>query len=110
MLPNIALPAVLPARLDDLLTRIARPVVYRIPVYGASAACERDDHDFRTWIEGTYGGRDIRLRKCSGCEGVEVRDVSWGGSIGRARLAQRRIDALLGWYTGQRQRGRQFYG
>lgn len=103
-------PPLLPSNLETLLRLIRSGLVYPVPVRGATAACEAGDHDMQTWITGTYQGRDLCLRKCSMCEGVEVRDRSWGGQIGSVRIAQRRIDALLGWYTGRRRGGRTYFG
>lgn len=103
-------PVILPPRLDDLLVRIADARAFPVPSYGFTSDCANADHDMRTWVEGQYAGRDIRLRKCSGCASVEVRDVSFDLAIGATRLARRRIDALLGWYSGPRSRRREYLG
>lgn len=107
-----AVPVILPARLDELLLRIQQPRAFPVPVLGVSAACMASDHRMQTWIEGRYANRDLRLRKCAACEGVEVRDVSFDVIAGlpRGRLAPRRLDALLGWYAGRRPRGREYLG
>ena len=104
------MPIILPARLDELLLRIGQPRAYPVPIAGVSAACLDSDHRMQTWIQGRYANRDIRLRKCVGCEGVEVRDISFDQVIGSARFGPRRIDALLGFYTGRRARSREFLG
>jgi hypothetical protein len=102
-------PPILPSNLDALLRLISNGLVYQLPVRGDPRCAVTGDHDMRLWITGTYAGRELNLRKCPGCGGVEVRDRSWGGQVGGARLAQRRIDALLGWYTTSRPGGR-IYG
>lgn len=101
-------PVVLPSNLDALLRLIRSGLVYPVPVRGATTACVDNEHAYRTWITGLYSGRDLELTKCADCEAVQVWDVSLGGNIGGSRLAQRRIHALLGWYSGRRRGGRTF--
>lgn len=105
-----AVPVLLPPRLDELLIRLRDAQARPVPYVAASTPHEsgQADHRMLTWVEGVYGERALRLRKCVGCEAVEIRDVSFDIAIGNARLAPRRIDALLGWYTGHRPRGREF--
>ena len=101
---------ILPSNLDALLRLIRSGLVYPIPVRGATAACAVNEHAYRKWITGTYSGRDIELTKCANCEAVQVWDVSLGGSIGNARLAQRRLHALLGWYSARRPGNKTYFG
>lgn len=106
---TIAPPPILPAHLDALLRLISNGLVYPLPVRGATADCvAREAHDMQLWVTGTYGGRSLRLNKCSDCESVEVRDVSLDENIGGSRLARRPLNRLLGWYTGKRARGRTY--
>lgn len=107
-----AVPVILPPRLDELLIRLRDARARPVPFLQAATPHETGlaDHPMQTWVEGVYANRDIRLRKCVGCEGVEVRDVSFDQVIGSARHAPRRIDALLGFYAGRRPRGREFLG
>jgi hypothetical protein len=107
-----AVPVILPPRLNELLIRLSDARMHPVAVLGAATPHEsgRSDHPLQTWIEGRYAGRDLRLRKCAGCEAVEVRDISFDQVIGSARYGPRRIDALLGFYTGNRPRGREFMG
>ena len=107
-----AVPVILPARLDELLLRLTDARANPVPYLAAATPHESGvaDHPLRVWVEGRYANRDIRLRKCVGCEAVEVRDISFDDVIGRARFGARRIDALLGFYTGRRTRGREFMG
>ena len=101
-------PPILPSNLDALLRLISNGLVYQVPVRGATTACKANEHPYRLWITGTYGGRDVRLLKCIGCEAVEVRDVSLDSVIGNARLAPRPLNRLLGWYTGRRPAARSY--
>ena len=101
-------PPILPSNLDALLRLISNGLVYPVPVRGATTACTANEHPYRLWITGHYRGRDVRLLKCSGCEAVEVRDVSLDAVIGSSRLAPRPLNRLLGWYTGRRPAGRNY--
>ena len=104
----ISPPTILPSNLEALLRLIRSGLVYPVPVRGASAACADNEHAYRTWITGTYSGRDLELTKCADCEAVQVWDVSLGGQLGSVRIAQRRLHALLGYYTGRRRGSRTF--
>lgn len=96
-------PPILPSNLDALLRLISNGLAYQVPVRGATAACTADEtHDMRLWVTGTYSGRSLRLNKCADCESVEVRDVSLDLNLGGSSLARRPLNALLGWYTGNR--------
>ena len=99
---------ILPSSLETLLRLIRSGLVYPVPVRGVAVACAANEHAYRKWITGSYSGRDLELTKCSDCEAVQVWDVSYGGSIGNARFAQRRLHALLGYYTGRRRGSRTF--
>lgn len=101
---------ILPSNLETLLRLIRAGLVYPVPVRGAAVACAANEHAYRKWITGSYSSRDLELTKCTDCEAVQVWDVSYGGSIGNARLAQRRLHALLGWYTGRRRGSRTHFG
>lgn len=80
---------------------------------GSSAACALDDHRLTTWLDGFFTGSDgiartLRLLVCDDCGAVCVRDVSFDRMPGLelGRLAPRRRDHVIGWYTGARPRQR----
>lgn len=105
----------IPPRLELLLEGGGgwRPlrIVYsrRLHLGGASAACAADDHRLRDWLEGFHTGSDgvvrhLRLLACRDCGAVQVRDVSFDALPGAraSRLAPRRRDKIIGWYSGAR--------
>lgn len=92
-------------------------VINRTPLRlgGASAACALDDHAMSAWVEGFHVGSDaivrhLRLLACSDCGAVCVRDISIDALPGArpSRLAPRRKDHVIGWYSGARPRQRVF--
>ena len=112
----------LPARLEALLASPGMRV-FPIRVAGWRSACGREEHRLVTIAEGTYRGpdrilRELRVQMCADCESVCVRDVSFDtlatydplgrGSLRPSRLAPRRRDHVLGWYTGARRNQRQY--
>lgn len=101
----------------DSAGRVWRPlrqaVVYTLHVGGARAECAQQEHRLTPWIEGFHSGSDgitryLRLEACQDCGSVAIRDASVdtldGAPVGR--LAPRRRDHLIGWYTGARPRQR----
>lgn len=90
---------------------------------GARSECVREDHRLTTWVEGFQTGSDgvarfLLLQACADCGAVCVRDRSFDsldqhdpqrrGSARPSRLAPRRRNHVLGWYTGARPRQRQY--
>lgn len=110
----------IPETLDLLLNggrdRLGRPwtpvrVVASRPVRlrGSSVACAVHDHRLSAWVDGFHTGSDgiartLRLLLCDDCGAVCVRDVSFDRlpGVNPGRLAPRRRDHVLGWYTGAR--------
>lgn len=88
-------------------------VTYPLRIGGAIGECAQQLHRLSPWIEGFHSGSDgvaryLRLEACRDCGAVAIRDASFdtldGAPVGR--LAPRRRDALIGWYTGARPRQR----
>jgi hypothetical protein len=71
---------------------------YPVRVLGVRADC-RDQHDYRTSLEGTYDGKDLRLATCIYCGAVEVRDISFDilPGIKAGRGGPRRRSEVMGW-------------
>lgn len=105
-------PSVLPPTLDALLATIAVVERLAIRVSGFAKACADVDHRLVPWVKGHLAGRDLRLAMCADCGVVEVRDVSVDrlpGLGAGVRLAPRRRDDLIGWYTGPRPANRIYF-
>jgi hypothetical protein len=99
-------------------------VLRRFPLrlMGARAACMDQDHRMADWLDGFYAcsdgqTRQFRLLACEDCGAVCVRDISFDVAIATAdglepvkagRLAPRRRDHVIGWYTGARPNQRQY--
>lgn len=90
---------------------------------GARSECSQQIHRLTGWIEGFHTGSDgvaryLRLELCMDCGAVCVRDRSFDtlekhdptgrGGARPSRLTPRRLDEVLGWYTGARPRQRQY--
>lgn len=82
---------------------------------GATADCLREDHRMTGWVEGFASCSDgitrhLRLVVCADCGAVCVRDITIDSLPGlpSGRLAPRRRDDILGWYTGARPRQRTY--
>jgi hypothetical protein len=112
----------LPGRLEALLQSPGMRV-FPIRITGWRAACGREEHRLLPIAEGWYTGpdrirRDLRVQMCADCESVCVRDVSLDtlaavdprgrGPLRPSRLAPRRRDHVIGWYTGARRNQRQY--
>lgn len=100
----------LPPRLDTLLAGLT---VYPVRVVGWRSECSEQEHRWTLKAEGPYLCRDgirrtLRVMLCRDCESAQVRDVSIDGLPGlrTGRLAPRRRDHVIGWYTGARARQR----
>jgi hypothetical protein len=114
---------VLPPTLDVLLGSLE--VVSRQPVIvrGWGSDCGQELHHWEPWIEAIYRPvvpapsipvritLSLRISVCTLCETIEVRDVSFDRLDGlpTGRLAPRRRDALLGWYSGVRRANRIYH-
>lgn len=98
------LPQSLASLLHDMTVVERRYLVAR----GFGQECAENEHAFAPWLTGIYGGRQLALLMCTGCETVQVRDVSvdrlTGASPGRG--GWKRGNELMGWYTGKRRAGR----
>jgi hypothetical protein len=89
-----------------------------VRVRGVRSECLGDDHSLIHWLSGRYRGRDVELLICTFCRLVQVHDVSVAVLIDTApdgrskRLTpvgmERRINAVLGQYTGVRPLGRTY--
>lgn len=104
----------LPARLGDLLARLR---VYPIRVTGWRSECSDQEHRLVPLADGSYlcpDGirRDVRVLICRDCEAACVRDVTVDRLPGliTGRLAPRRRDHVLGWYSGARRNQRTYAG
>lgn len=104
----------LPARLGDLLARLR---VYPIRVAGWRSTCSDQDHRLVPLADGSYlcldgQRRDLRVLICADCEAACVRDVTVDLMPGLAtgRLAPRRRDHVIGWYSGARPNQRTYAG
>lgn len=99
--------------------RRAMVVTYELPLRrtGPRAACLTSEHRLIHFLSGRHLGtdavvRELRLLMCADCEAVCVRDVSHDsltaldpagrGAARPSRLAPRRRDRVLGWYSGAR--------
>ena len=90
-------------------------IVSRLPLRfaGPRPECLREDHRLGSWVEGFHTGSDgatrfLALQACRDCGAVCVRDRSFDtiDRLPTGRLAPRRRDHLLAWYTGSRPRSR----
>lgn len=112
----------LPQKLDALLASPGMRV-FPIRITGWRSDCGRELHRLLVIAEGWYRGpdgvrRDLRVQMCADCESVCVRDVSFDtlatydptgrGPRRPSRLAPRRRDHVLGWYSGARRNQRQY--
>lgn len=102
----------LPRRLGDLLARLR---VYPVRISGWRSTCSDQDHRLVPLADGSFlcfDGirRDLRVLICADCEAAQVRDVSVDRLPGlpTGRLAARRRDVIIGWYSGAR-RGQRIY-
>lgn len=102
----------LPRRLGDLLARLR---VYPVRISGWRSTCSDQDHRMVPLADGSFlcfDGirRDLRVLICADCEAAQVRDVSVDRLPGlpTGRLAVRRRDVVIGWYSGSR-RGQRTY-
>lgn len=108
--------------LDRLLNAMYRVTVREdIRPAGARIACEAErTHRFGVLREGTHVGldglvRDLRVEMCRDCGAACVRDISLqtsidGERVPRGRLAPKRGDTVLGWYSGARRMQREYKG
>lgn len=116
-------PKVLPGTLDLLLRHLVN-VTYRVdPVLGGTAThCDERTHRLALFRRGRLFAPqgellDLELDMCIDCGAVKVRDVSRDsishhvdGRLRNApRLAPRRRNETLGWYTGARRRNREYH-
>jgi hypothetical protein len=83
--------------------------VYPIRIQGWRGECSQQEHRLKLVAEGRYRcldgiTRDLRVYTCADCEASCVRDVSVDAfNDGRARfLRPRRLNHVLGWYSGSR--------
>jgi hypothetical protein len=108
----------LPPTLDKLLRTMLFTFRSPVKITGALADCAGDQqHRLFLMAEGSHVGldrvkRDLRLFQCGDCEGVQVRDVTMDRLAGLpiGRLAPRRRDHILGWYSGARRSQRVYLG
>lgn len=98
----------LPATFDLLLEGLQVVARKQVVIRGWRRECDEQDHEFAPWLLGFYGGRQLTIGTCVFCETAEVRDISIDrlAGVSAGRLAPRRRNDLLGWYTGKRQAGR----
>ena len=109
-----------PNRLPPTLAALRREmrVTFELPLRrfgGAAAACAGQEHRLIRFLEGVYLGRDAVIRRlrcliCQDCEAVCVRDITLDRMPGLSagRLAPRRRDVVIGWYTGARPGQREY--
>lgn len=117
-------PSPLPPSLLELLGRLRVTFKADVRPQGARRRCEEPeieggiprDHRLVRFREGRHLGRDgivrdLRLLMCADCEAVCVRDVSVDriDRLPGGRLANRRRDVVLGWYTGARPNQRVYF-
>ena len=100
----------LPAYLPDLLRSLR---VYPLRITGWRSSCSDQDHRLVPFADGRHRCtdgvvRDLRLRMCSHCESVEVRDVSVDRVPGLGVVRLTRKDHVIGWYSGARRNQRQY--
>ncbi len=98
--------------LDQLQVTRQSPVRVR----GVRSECLGDSHAMNHWLSGRYDGRDVQVLICIFCRLVRVHDKSFSILIDQApdgrtkRLTplgmERRINDVLGQYTGVRPLGR----
>jgi hypothetical protein len=87
---------------------------YPLRISGARAECSLQSHRLTVWLEGFHLGSDghsrfLSLHACADCGAVCVRDQSVDTSAGRFAAGGRplrRMDHILGWYSGARPRNR----
>lgn len=118
-------PTPIPATLDGLLAHLRVTFRAEIRPTGARRSCEvpdvvggvARDHRLVRFREGRHIGldgvvRDLRLLMCADCETVCVRDISIDRMerLPTGRLAARRRDSVIGWYTGARPNQRTYFG
>lgn len=105
----------LPPTLDRLLAEMR--VTFRAPVRisGWRTECGREEHRLMDWAGGRHRGhdgatRDLRLQMCLDCESVFVWDVSVDVLPGLplSRIAARRKNHLICWYSGARRNQREY--
>lgn len=85
-------------------------VLRRFPlrIQGPRPECLREDHRLGEWLEGFYPcsdgvTRQLRLQACADCGAVCIRDISFDTlPVDTGRLAPRRRDHIVGWFTGAR--------
>lgn len=102
----------LPARLGDLLARLR---VYPVRISGWRSQCSDQEHRLVPLADGSYlchdgQRRDLRVLICADCEAAQVRDVTIDQLPGlvTGRLAPRRRDLIIGWYSGARRHQRTY--
>lgn len=105
----------IPRTLDRLIAELRLTFRAPIRVTGWRTECGREEHRLMLWLEGRHHGHDGRWRSlrvliCTDCESVCVRDVSVDGlpNLPTGRLAPRRKDHVIGWYSGARRNQRQY--
>lgn len=90
-------------------------VAFRDPlrISGPRAECMDQDHRLRRWLEGFATGSDgivrfLSLWACADCGAVCVRDRSFDTRAGLVpgRKPLRRVDHVIGWYSGARRANR----
>jgi hypothetical protein len=90
-------------------------VTFRAPIKitGWRGECGRQDHRLVKVLGGRHLGtdlvvRDLEVHQCRDCEAICIRDVSFDTLPGLApgRLAPRRRNHVLAWYTGARRNQR----
>lgn len=112
----------LPATLDVLLARMVDVQCYPEVSGDGRAQCAMrirtdfapDPHDWRLWRTGTFAASylnrtqlwRLRLRRCTACRGIEVREERWRPYMPSIRSRRRvsyqpsREEELLGYYRG----------
>lgn len=98
----------LPGSLAGLLREMQVIERRYLVVRGFGEECAENEHAFAPWLTGVHRGRQLALLMCTGCETVQVRDVSVDRLVGASpgRGGWRRGNELMGWYTGKRRAGR----
>lgn len=100
----------LPRKLEPLLSGLRVTRSYPVRLLGTRLACRDAEHEFAPWRDGIYAGLELRLALCPFCGVVEVRDVSLDllPGVRAGRLAPRRRNDVMGWYSGRREAGRTY--
>jgi hypothetical protein len=105
----------LPRVLSELLNAPGMRV-YPIRIQGWRGECSQQEHRLKLTAEGHYRCldgvvRDLRVYTCADCEASCVRDVSIDALDARAPrfLRPRRVDHVLGWYSGSRRNQRVYH-